>query len=111
MCITEANASLSRKFDPTSRLFLSVEWRNLAVGDIIKIASRETVPADVLVLGVAERPGISPRGVCYVETKSLDGETNLKLRRAISTTCAQVNRCTFICNIVRTRKSIMYVFI
>ena len=90
LSIIEANASLSRKFDPSSKQFISVEWRTLAVGDIIQIASRETVPADVLVLGVAECPRVSPRGICYVETKSLDGETNLKLRSALSTTDAQV---------------------
>lgn len=90
-CTIEANASLSRKFDPASEQFVSVEWRNMAVGDIIKIISRETVPADVLVLGVVERPGVNPRGICYVETKSLDGETNLKQRSAVSTTYAKVN--------------------
>jgi magnesium-transporting ATPase (P-type) len=29
-------------------------------------------------------------GLCYVDTKSLDGETNLKLKTAVSTTSSMV---------------------
>lgn len=33
---------------------------------------------------VAEPNPDSPKGMCYVETKSLDGETNLKVRRVMA---------------------------
>jgi phospholipid-transporting ATPase len=45
------------------------------VGNIVKISSDEYIPADVLILHSSD-----PKGVCYVETKNLDGETNLKLK-------------------------------
>ena len=49
------------------------------------INNREAVPCDVLIMGVDEPISQSPAGVAYVETKSLDGETNLKIRQVRST--------------------------
>lgn len=45
------------------------------------INNRQPVPCDVLILGVDEPMAESPAGIAYVETKSLDGETNLKIRQ------------------------------
>jgi len=45
------------------------------VGDILKIHCDEFIPADVLILNTSD-----PKGCCYVETKNLDGETNLKVK-------------------------------
>jgi len=50
-------------------------WKNIQVGEIIKIREDEFAPADVLMLGCSDE-----NGVCYVETKNLDGETNLKIK-------------------------------
>ena len=44
---------------------------------IVKIHSEEFFPADIVLLRSSE-----PKGVCYVETKNLDGETNLKHKTA-----------------------------
>ena len=35
--------------------------------------NNEYFPADVLILNTSEK-----KGICFIETKSLDGETNLK---------------------------------
>lgn len=61
-------------------------WSDVKVGDFLQIRNREVIPADVLILAVSEPLGEAASGICYVETKSLDGETNLKLRQAIPAT-------------------------
>nr|XP_034359017.1 phospholipid-transporting ATPase FetA-like [Arvicanthis niloticus] len=58
------------------------KWRNVQVGDIIKLESDRPVTADVLLLSSSE-----PYGLTYIETADLDGETNLKVKQAISATC------------------------
>lgn len=50
-------------------------WRAVAVGSLVRIYRDQPFPADVI---LAESS--NPKGSCYIETKSLDGETNLKLR-------------------------------
>ena len=56
-------------------------WKKLEVGDIVLLRENEQVPADVVVLATSD-----PDGMCYLETKNLDGETNLKPRKAIKAT-------------------------
>jgi len=87
----DANASPTRKFDNDVKKFVTVKWRDLVVGDIVQVVSRETIPADVVILGVAEKAAAGATGVCYVETKSLDGETNLKMRSALPSTFSRVS--------------------
>ncbi|KAJ7749859.1 hypothetical protein B0H14DRAFT_2636297 [Mycena olivaceomarginata] len=50
-------------------------WKKLEVGDIVLLRDNEQVPADIIVLATSD-----PDGNCYLETKNLDGETNLKTR-------------------------------
>jgi phospholipid-transporting ATPase len=77
----EANSSVTQRYDRQSNSFVDIAWSELHVGDFVKVRSREPIPADMIILGVTETSD-PPRGLCYVETKSLDGETNLKLRVA-----------------------------
>lgn len=53
-------------------------WKNVQVGDFVRIYNDDQIPADVVVLSTSD-----PDGACYVETKNLDGETNLKLRHSL----------------------------
>eukprot|EP00736_Rhodelphis_marinus_P004197 Rmarinus@m.28948 len=57
--------------------FVTKRWRDIIVGDIIKITNKEPLPCDIVVLSSSETEGIA-----YVETSGLDGETNLKIRQA-----------------------------
>ncbi|KII85635.1 hypothetical protein PLICRDRAFT_115926 [Plicaturopsis crispa FD-325 SS-3] len=56
-------------------------WKKLEVGDIVLLRDNEQVPADVVVLSTSD-----PEGMCYLETKNLDGETNLKPRKCCKAT-------------------------
>ena len=52
-------------------------WEDIKVGDFVKIVDNESFPADILICATSEE-----ENVCFVETKNLDGETNLKSRTA-----------------------------
>ncbi|XP_069910071.1 phospholipid-transporting ATPase FetA isoform X2 [Oryctolagus cuniculus] len=57
------------------------KWMNVQVGDIIKLENDQPVTADMLLLSSSE-----PYSLAYVETADLDGETNLKVKQAITCT-------------------------
>jgi magnesium-transporting ATPase (P-type) len=77
----EANSSMTLRLNSSSGQYESTIWSSIQVGDIVKVESRTNVPADIVVLSVSEKYD-PPQGICYVDTKSLDGETNLKMRHA-----------------------------
>ncbi|KAH0830747.1 hypothetical protein J3R83DRAFT_2226 [Lanmaoa asiatica] len=52
-------------------------WEDVRVGDFVKILNNEPIPADILICATSE-----DENVAFVETKNLDGETNLKSRNA-----------------------------
>ncbi|KAH6793231.1 ATPase E1-E2 type family protein / haloacid dehalogenase-like hydrolase family protein [Perilla frutescens var. hirtella] len=56
-------------------------WMKIRVGDVVKVEKDQFFPADLLFLSSSYEDGI-----CYVETMNLDGETNLKVKRALEIT-------------------------
>ena len=63
----------------------TIAWKDVRVGDILRVQRGETFPADILFLRADTEDGMSPEA-CYVQTAQLDGETNLKLRTALAGT-------------------------
>ena len=57
--------------------FSNIKQMNIRAGDIVLVKNRETIPADMILLGSS-----GENGAAYIETSPIDGETNLKLRNS-----------------------------
>ncbi|CDR88448.1 related to DNF2-Non-essential P-type ATPase [Sporisorium scitamineum] len=70
-----------RRHTPGTARWERTLWKKLEVGDIVMLREDEQVPADIVVLNTSD-----PDGNAYIETKNLDGETNLKVRKSLKAT-------------------------
>ncbi|GIM11338.1 hypothetical protein Vretimale_14834, partial [Volvox reticuliferus] len=71
------NRARTRKLQPDGTI-IDVRWQDVRVGDVLEVRDGELLPADILLL----RAGLA-EGIAFVRTTNLDGETNLKVRRAV----------------------------
>ena len=64
------------------------KWKDVRVGDIVRLRRDEAAPADLALLHVE-----GSNGIAYFETMALDGETNLKSKHAssLTKTCSSVD--------------------
>ncbi len=53
-------------------------WEDVRVGDFVKLSGNHPFPADILICATSD-----DENEAFVETKNLDGETNLKSRNAV----------------------------
>ncbi|KAJ3254954.1 hypothetical protein HK103_006751 [Boothiomyces macroporosus] len=61
-----------------SEVWRKAQWKNIRVGDFILLRNNDSIPADLMIVASSE-----PEYTCFVETKNLDGETNLKIKRGL----------------------------
>ncbi|XP_045923013.1 phospholipid-transporting ATPase IB isoform X2 [Micropterus dolomieu] len=64
----------------------TIIWKQVAVGDIVKVTNGQHLPADMVIVSSSE-----PQAMCYTETSNLDGETNLKIRQGLQLTASAQN--------------------
>ena len=72
----EQNTSAAERFNGTT--FEKCDWRGLEVGNVVRVVRDEFFPCDIVMLDSS-----NDEHTCYVETKNLDGETNLKTKRSV----------------------------
>ena len=79
----ELNSSRCTKYEDGG--WKKFEWKDIFVGDLVKVSKEEFFPADLILLGSSYEDGVA-----YIQTSSLDGEKNLKPRLSFKETQALV---------------------
>ncbi|XP_031722586.1 phospholipid-transporting ATPase VD [Anarrhichthys ocellatus] len=73
------NNNVVQVFCGEQKAYVDQCWKDVRVGDFVRLSCNDIIPADMLLLYSSD-----PRGVCYIDTANLDGETNLKQRQVVS---------------------------
>ncbi|GLI58430.1 hypothetical protein VaNZ11_000135 [Volvox africanus] len=73
----EINNRPVQVLDPARGEYATRTWKDVRVGDILIVTKDQQFPADLLFL-----TSETEEGTCYIETMNLDGETNLKIKKA-----------------------------
>ncbi|KAH7862952.1 hypothetical protein Vadar_011455 [Vaccinium darrowii] len=79
--------------------FCQKKWKDVRVGEVIKISANGTIPCDMVLLSTSD-----PTGVAYVQTINLDGESNLKTRYAKQETLLAVPEKDKISGLIKCEK-------
>ncbi|KAK9844803.1 hypothetical protein WJX74_007043 [Apatococcus lobatus] len=77
----EVNSRLVECYEVGTCKLVRKAWRHVKVGEVVKVQKDGFFPADILLLSTSSNDGI-----CYVETINLDGESNLKIKKALDVT-------------------------
>ena len=82
----KVNSAETEVYDHEAKKFVKTQWKDIGIGDILRITDGKFFPADLILISSSE-----PQGICYIETSNLDGETNLKIRSALPSTTDYVD--------------------
>ncbi|XP_067892119.1 phospholipid-transporting ATPase VD-like [Heterodontus francisci] len=74
----QINNRPTKVYDKREKRYLAKWWKEVHVGDFIRLSCNEIIPADMVLLYSTDVDGI-----CHIETSNLDGETNLKQRQVV----------------------------
>ncbi|XP_062899271.1 phospholipid-transporting ATPase VD-like isoform X1 [Mobula hypostoma] len=74
----QINNRTTKVYDKQAKKYHWKCWKDVRVGDFIRLTCNEIIPADMVLLYSTDAAGI-----CHIETSNLDGETNLKQRQVV----------------------------
>ena len=77
----EVNTKPVERYSEHTQTFETIESQNIQVGDLIRINEDETFPADMVLVANSH-----PKGIAFINTMNLDGETNLKEKLVFEST-------------------------
>ncbi|CAH2276772.1 probable phospholipid-transporting ATPase VB isoform X2 [Pelobates cultripes] len=80
----EINSMICLVYSRNDNCYIEKFWKDVRVGDFVKLFCNEIIPADILLLYSSDQ-----NGICHIETANLDGETNLKQRQVVRGFCNQ----------------------
>ncbi|NXO88704.1 AT10D ATPase, partial [Certhia brachydactyla] len=82
----QMNNLVTKVYSRKEKKYIDECWKNVNVGDFVRLSRNEIIPADMVLLYSSD-----PDGICYIETAGLDGETNLKQRQVVRGYSEQVS--------------------
>lgn len=75
------NRVITHKFEKDSGSFVDIMSKKVAVGDLLQVKENEAIPADMVLISSSHS-----KGLAFVNTMNLDGESNLKEKAAPNST-------------------------
>ncbi|XP_007180816.2 phospholipid-transporting ATPase VD isoform X2 [Balaenoptera acutorostrata] len=74
----QINNLVTKVYSRKEKKYVDRCWKDVTVGDFIRLSCNEVIPADMVLLFSTD-----PDGICHIETSGLDGESNLKQRQVV----------------------------
>ena len=55
------NGATTEVYDHSTRKFIEIKWKDISVGDILRVKDQKPFPADLILLSSSEPEGMSSR--------------------------------------------------